>query len=369
MKKNHYFVKIRSGIVLLTFFFAGGLLSACGGERENDAILVTEDNLAAALKAHVDQQLIPAVRLFATQAQQFEERASAFCLGYDRKQLLELQQSWRALSAQWYRTGFYNFGPLNDDIIFPKYTFIDSMRLRGIDYTQSVRAEIVNLLTNTVELNSAYFNTLTFQKVGLLALELLTFETATGEHSNSVELLIVDYQTNPRKCHVLAGMARHLVEQAEYILSEWTVNYQSTGLPFRTLFLSGELEDGAAPISKLLVSIQSHLDYLQKRHVVTMGAQIANYSWQNMRATVDEIALLLRGSRDDGLSFFGLMESAGFKNSVELVEENIALIRQTIQTKDIAAFEINLGRLDGNFKREIPEALAVQLGINFTDGD
>jgi hypothetical protein len=31
--------------------------------------------------------------------------------------------------------------------------------------------------------------------------------------------------------------------------------------------------------------------------------------------------------------------------------------------------EISLGYLDGNFKREIPDSLELDLGINFSDGD
>lgn len=345
------------------------LLFGCGGERENDLIQVSEDSLDTALKESVDKHIIPTAIALTTQAKQLSESAVTFCIAPDLSQLSSIQSDWRQLSSQWYKMSGYNFGPLNDDIVFPKYTFIDSMRLRGTDYTQTIRSDITSMIMSSVELTVLYFSRLNFQKVGLLALESLIFETATGEHSKNMSHIIAEYQSTPRKCEVLVGMSQHLVKQAVYVSEGWTINYKNTGTPFRSLFLNHDLEDGSVPMSMLLVSIQSYLDYLQKRHVVTAGAQIADYGWENMIAVIDEVEILLSGTKETEVSFFHLMENAGFKNSVELVKENISRIRQSIQNKDAAALEINFGRLDGNFKREIPEALEVQLGINFSDGD
>jgi hypothetical protein len=43
--------------------------------------------------------------------------------------------------------------------------------------------------------------------------------------------------------------------------------------------------------------------------------------------------------------------------------------KQALTNNNQAEFEIYSGILDGNFKREIPDALGVTLGINFSDGD
>ncbi len=360
--------------VNLAILFSVLLLSACG-ERENDPVLVNDENLTTALTMVVDKQIIPTAASFVSLSRSLSSQVNQFCAAPSSGQLTALQERWKELSLQWYKLANYNFGPLNDDIVFPRYTFIDSMRLRGTNYTETVRTEIASRLTDTSLLNEAYFSGLTFQKVGLLVLELLIFETATGEHSKVAVNIVAEFQNTARKCDYLKGMTAQLIEQASYISDGWTLSYKNTGKPFREVLLNKELEDGSDPVSKLLISIQVLLDYLQKRHVVTSGAQIAGYGWQNITSAIDEIEILLMGSVDvaksseNTLSFFKLMEDAGYASSVALVKENISRIRQTIQSRDAAQLEINLGRLDGNFKREIPDALKVELGINFSDGD
>jgi hypothetical protein len=63
------------------------------------------------------------------------------------------------------------------------------------------------------------------------------------------------------------------------------------------------------------------------------------------------------------------MRSSNYDASIETVEDNLQTLRTSIELQDITEFEIAAAQLDGNFKREIPEGLEVELGINFTDGD
>lgn len=341
----------------------------CDGERDNDPIESSAGSLSLTLEEAVDKTILPAVEEFSRQANQFNIDAGDFCQGPDDSRLNTLQQGWKSLSAQWYKLAIYNFGPVNDDLIFPRITFIDSLRLRGTDYTNTVRTEIANNISADNALDEAFFDSLTFQKVGLLALESLVFETTTSEHSNDSMEIVVDYENSPRKCDLLNGLSNQIVKHVAYIRDGWKVNHKDTGNSFRTIFLNGELEDGAEPLTILITSVQGHLDYLQKRNVAAVGAQIADYSWENISATIDETEALLNGVGETSTSFFDLMTSSGFQNAVALVEENISEVRQTIQDKDPALLEIALGKLDGNFKREIPAGLQVELGINFTDGD
>ena len=111
------------------------------------------------------------------------------------------------LFSQWYRLSIYNFGPLDDDLIFPAYTFIDSLRLRGTDYTGTVRSEITADISGDFSLDDDYYALKTFNKVGLLALESVIFETASSEHSQVSENIIAEYQDQSRKCDVLKGLA------------------------------------------------------------------------------------------------------------------------------------------------------------------
>lgn len=345
------------------------LLSACTGERQNDPVPVTTESIDTAVEEVVDGQIIPLAQAFALQASQFQSDGTHFCGAPDAARLATLQSSWRALNARWYGLAIFNFGPLNDDIVFPKYIFIDSLRLRGTNYTETVRTEISDLLAATTALDEAYFAGLTFQKVGLLALELLAFETASAEHASDSVNIVAEYQNHPRKCEILTGMANQLIKQADAVRDGWQIEYKSSGEPFRTRFLANELDDGSDALSTLLISVQAHLDYLQARSVATVAAQIADTAWESIGASIDEVERLLEGSEQSEISLFQLMEAAGFQVTVEQVKQNIASVRAEIANEDPTMLEIELGKLDGNFKREIPSGLEVELGINFSDGD
>lgn len=344
-------------------------LISCDGTRENAPVENTEDNLSLAVENAVDKKIIPTVDGFVDQTGQLSTTAESFCATPDTDGLTTLQERWKSLSAQWYKLAIYNFGPLNDDQIFPKVNFIDSLRLRGTNYIETVRSENSNNIAGTHVLDEAFFDGQSFQKVGVLALESLVFETAASEHSKKPEDIVAEYGNSPRKCEILKGLSKQLVKHAGYIQNGWKSDHKASGKPFRTIFLNNEIADGTPSLTRLIASVQEHLDYLQKRCVATTAAQVSEYSWNNITSSIDEVETLLAGTDDSGPSFFGLMSSGGFQNAVDSVKENITRVRQDIQRKDVAALEVSLGKLDGNFKREIPDGLEVQLGINFTDGD
>lgn len=345
------------------------IISGCDATRENDPIEATSDSLQLALEQAIDHTIIPAVKSFNDEAVQLEQDANAFCAFPSVDALATLQTQWKALSNAWYKLNPYNFGPLNDDIIFPKINFIDSLRLRGTNYTETVRAQTLTLLENDQTLDLDYFRNLSFQKVGLLPLESLIFETSDSSHSIEPSAIINDYENASRKCDILIGLAELMTETAKYVRTGWTENHKNEGTSFRSIFLNAELEDGTEPLTKLIASMQEHLDYLQKRSVVLISGKISGNSWENITASIDSIEQLLSGTEETSANFFQLMESGGYQNAVATVRENIAEIRQNILNKDDSLLEISLGKFDGNFKREIPDGLDVTLGINFSDGD
>lgn len=354
---------------LLSLAIAASLLTACGGTRENDPVEASTDNLAIALQEAIDQSVIPAVNAFAAQTRTYRTAANSFCATPSQANLANLQEAWESTSEKWFALSNYNFGPVNDDLIFPKYTFIDSLRLRGTNYLETVRTEIANNMSGTATLDEAFFDGQTFQKVGLLALESASFETAASEHSQTPTDIIAEYSDTPKKCDVLNGLAAHLERQADYVQSGWTTDHKNSGTPYRTLFLSEQLEDGTAPLTVLITAVQEYLDYLQQRNVATIAASLSEHSWQSISASIDEVETLLQGTDKTTISFFAIMESSGYQTAVETVQQNIAAVRQTIADRDADMLEIELGKLDGNFKREIPDGLNVELGINFSDGD
>ena len=63
------------------------------------------------------------------------------------------------------------------------------------------------------------------------------------------------------------------------------------------------------------------------------------------------------------------MTAGGFQISVEQINSNLEEVRLSIAAKNPDTLDIALGKLDGNLKRDIPDGLKVDLGINFSDGD
>ena len=100
-----------------------------------------------------------------------------------------------------------------------------------------------------------------------------------------------------------------------------------------------------------------------------MGAPVSGHIWEAIEASIDEVERLLRGGSGSTVAIFDVMNATGNQNAVATVEESIAQVRQAIGDRDPDMLEITMGFLDGNFKREIPDSLDVNLGINFTDGD
>jgi predicted lipoprotein len=358
---------------LLSLLGATVLLIGCVSDDKGDPEAEIPVNpivtLESAIGQVVDNAIVPSVEGFLAAAEALNAAAETFCTNPDEAKLSDMQDNWRATFEQWFRLSIYNFGPLNDDIVFPQYTFIDSLRLRGTDYLETVRSEIAADIDDSDSLNNGYFISKTFQRVGLLALESAIFETSTAEHSNNPSDVVNDYSFQPRKCEVLQGLSGQLAHRARYVEQGWKVAHLNSELPYRTLFLDGQLDDGTEPLTQVLISSQKFLDYLQARRVVVIAASISMHAWQVITATINEVELLLRGNENTTDSLFDVMEATGNQNAVAAVEDSIDQVRQAIADRDMDMLEISLGYLDGNFKREIPDSLELDLGINFSDGD
>lgn len=344
-----------------------GLIS-CGGSRENEPVATTEHTLQATLAATVNTVVIPAVERFADESQRLATQTQNFCDLPTLTGLENLQQQWKKATEAWYRLLPYNFGPLNDDPVFPTYIYIDSLRLRGTDYTTTVREDITRHLAGNAALNTEFFDNQPFQKVGLLALELLIFESANN-HSTDQEKQLNEYLQQPRKCNLLQGLGNQLTQHAARVESAWTNQYRGENRAYKNLFLNDELPDGTPAVSLLLTSAQQFLDYLQQRDVANVAAPISGHAWALLSQTSTEIETLLTGTGRTRFTFFSLMAAANYSSNVETVNDNITFMRDAIEYQNTADFGVAAALLDGNFKREIPNSLTIDLGITFSDGD
>lgn len=342
-------------------------LFACGGSRSNDPVEPTQSALDKTLQLAVDRQIIPVAQKFATAAASYSAQADNFCALQDANSLADLQQSWKNLALHWYHLLPYNFGPMKNDVVFPNFMFVDAYRLRGTSYTATVREEIADVIASSEPLGSGYFDFLPFQKGGLLALEVLSFESANQQRDS--DAIVQSYAASSARCELLTGHAAQLVKRAEAITVGWQQSYNGETRSYRERFLAAELPDGTPPLTELLTVVQEHLDYLKQRSAVTSVAQIAEIPWDLMTATVTEIDALLHGRQEDQFNFIAVMRSAGATQAADTVEGNLAFVFQSINARNVTDFEVGVSLLDGNFKREIPNGLDVDLGITFTDGD
>lgn len=346
---------------------AAGWLAGCDGTRPNDVASLTQESLDLAIEQVVDNTIIPATNDFLSASQDLSGSLEEFCAAPDRAGLETLQERWKTLATNWYGVLPFNFGPVNDDVVFPAYLYIDSYRLRGTNYTETVRTEIDNLLASSDELNTSYFEGKTFQYVGLLALEVALFETAASQNSN-LDAVVAEFVSTPRKCELASGLAGLMEEKAQYIVDGWNTSYLEGESSYRTLFLAGDL-DGSTPLVVLITSVQEYLDYLDARDTVNNVAQLSANNWAQMSKGIDVIEELLEGTDASTVSLLGLMDNSGNGTNADTVRANIAAAREAIADQDSVSFNSMAAALDGNCKREIPDSLDVSLGINFTDGD
>lgn len=353
-----------ASLILLSLLSVTG----CGGTRENDPIAVTEDAIDNTLAQAVDERIILASSEFLLAADQLASDIDVLCDDPTDASLAAAQSQWRTTYNAWYALLPYNFGPLTDDLVFPPYTFIDSLRLRGTEYSDTVRSAINNWVEGEQTLNDDFFAGQSFQNVGLLAVEIGLFEALDGTEAAPQELLDA-----PRKCGVLKGLSGRLQASADHVYDGWANDYAGTGTPFRSLFLNAELDDGSEPLTKLLTTVQENLDYVTNRNVIVIATPAAEQNWAAALSLVTAIEALLEAPTDaidtTVFSFFELMEDAGYDDDVATVRGNIAMGFDAISDQDISAFNAAIAALDGNFKREIPDGLEVSLGITFSDGD
>ena len=128
-------------------------------------------------------------------------------------------------------------------------------------------------------------------------------------------------------------------------------------------------DDGKSAISKITVSVQDYFDYLKNRDVTESTGQISNSIWQSVAASITSVEQVLAGTDATTLSLYQIMKNNGNDLDMTAVTANLEVLKTTISEQNSTNFKAAAGVLDGNFKREIPDAIGVSLGLNFSDGD
>lgn len=367
MKKNTLTLSL---FTILTTF----LLTACDGDERTNQILVsseTAQNLNSTLKYTVNQRILKSVTGFQNGIENFQDQADSFCATKNQSNLSSLQNSWKTMAHAWNQLVIYNFGPLNDDIFDfgKKIYYVEPKRQRGADTTDKIRTEIDGK-KNSTEIKDSYFDGVNLNKSGLIALEVAIFETIDSAHSQQAQDIISDFNTYPGKCLYLKGMANKMAGIADYVEKGWNDEFKGSTSSYKRIFLDNSFEDDSDNVSILLVSIQEHLDYLKRRKLEgVMDAQLSGIPYELMHSSLEEIELLLEGASSSHFAIIDYMLAADQEQEVETVRQNLADAKTAAKAKNKDDLITALSALDGNFKREIPDALNVSLGINFSDGD
>lgn len=327
--------------------------SACAKEppEEPAAVDVLVRNLT-------EQQILVDVAAFTERTTALVESAAAFCAEPSDEGVAQVRADWQAGAEAWYRVQLFKFGPADADPVFPLYTFIDSLRLRGTDYTDSVSVTQQAWRSSTDELDAPFFERQRFDDVGLLAVEVALFEPAE---------LVQAHEDEPRRCDVLVGLSRELERRAFELQNGWTESHAGSA-PFAELMLQRTLPDGRRPLVQLIIAAQEYTDYLHRRNVVSLAGRLSRTGWILVERGVDAIEDLLSAELEGG-NIFHYMTVLGSPEHVEKVEADLDAVRAALAAEDAEALASTLAVLDGDFKREIPDALGIDLGITWTDGD
>lgn len=358
----------------LTIVLAAAGPIGCGGEPPES--MPPSDFVGRALDAAITDTMVPTMTEFAEQALKLDAAVQVTCPAPTQADLLELQERWIALASAWSGAALYNLGPLNDDLIAPSIIYVESMRQRGIDYTETVRESIDLGIQSDVSLDPAYFQRLQFNRVGLLALEVLLFEGAAPVRSSTVSDLVAGFRTQPRRCEYLAGVSSLMAERAISVRRGWTMDFNGQG-PFESVMRDGPLEDGSEALQALLLSVGSHLEYIERRKLNgILDMRIADAArpdlgifYVNLARALREVDDILQRSIDGGPTFLNAMSSRGFSAEVEAIQVDLRFGREALSREDRAETARRIGALKYRFQKDIPEGLGVDLGLNFTDGD
>lgn len=356
-------------IALLTVA-AASLGVSCESSSEGPEGTTTLPTGAEIMRDTVQTTIVPQVAAFDAAAQDMRTDVETFCSAPSAQGLSDLQTRWRSLSESWNAVAPYNLGPLDDDVITPKIIFIESMRQRGTDYTQTVRDGIVRGVEGTDALDVDYFDRQTFDEVGLLALEVLVFEDTREGNSTDPADVLADFEGAPRKCDALRGLTELLAGCAATVHSGWTESFADSGEPFAETMAGPELADGTEPVAGLLIVLQEHLDYIKVRKLEgILDAQLSDHFYANVLATLEAMDELLSQPSEESFGLLERMEATGNAEEVATVRANFEAAKTAAIAEDREGLTAAIGLLDGNLKREIPNALGVELGLNFTDGD
>lgn len=360
---NHRQSKLKTTLIgagLVTFLMAASGCQSTTEKAPVQPIEVSPQGLQKVVNHTADTVIIDNLKRWQADAIQLSDQSQNFCKSVDHSGLEQLQASYKLLSSSWNQSVMFDFGPLRDNLFFPKVHFIESMRQRGRDYTKTIQSHLKKRMSDDKPLNDAYFKKLKFTLVGMSAIEIMLFE------KDSVKLL-QEYQQS-RKCQLLTGLVKLNADNATYVVEAW----QTAGkdeLSYRQQFFANKLADGEQSLTKLIFAMQDYLRYIKQRKLDgKLDAKLSGLSYENLATGLQAVEDTF-SAKDSGYGLVDYLVKAGKAEVVERFYSEMAKAKQAVQQRNIAAMKQHYSALTKMFERDIPQALGVNLGMNFVDGD
>jgi len=317
-------------------------------------------NLEATVVAMSDVAIIPAAAEFETSASTLSDAMGSLCAGPTEMLVDDAREQWKATVVAWNHFALYDFGPMSDGVT-PADAFIDSFKAfsQGTSYVQTLRESQRTIVVEGTDLTGEDFSAYNFQLVGLVAIEVALFETATEPPESAASAVADELVAHPNKCTYLVKQADLLAERAVALHRAWSPD----GGDYRATFVSATND----ALGAVLTGIHGHLEYLDKRNIPSQGYPVSGFAYGIVAANLDEVDNLLAAGDSDSLA--ARLDEARASELLADHEARITAARDAIATEDAEALGPELIGLAVIHQRSMPVALGIELGLNFTDGD
>lgn len=385
----NYFFTIKWPLFVISFLSL--FLIACNetdssSEIGNTGIKNTSGQISEldlALAEVLAFNIIPAVDNFDVQAQKLDRSINELCPASESKMseqgLVELQNQWKELNNAWFNTLPFLFGPLEtpaDELgLTPTYAYIDSFRTDHINRSSSIRSRITSSI-NDANFDESTIASYSYQRTGLLPLEILLFERSSDQDTTSSAIVNEYSQTN--KCALLRGHSNVISTLSKSIMNGWKSNYRATGIGYAEMFINNSLDyyftdslDGSGLVSttRFITALQSHFEYLESRNIHTNTALLAGSYWDAISASVISAEAALSGTDRTNLSIYSFISITGNNDNMDRIKASFSSISTTIEDQNVGTMQTAAGIVRTTIGTDLTSALNVSLGLNFSDGD
>lgn len=364
-------LKVKPTVLFAPLSFAAvfGFISLSGCNQVNSPAQVTKpinieltaEGLEDISNLTLDRVVISNAKNWRLSANLFYKTTQSFCdkgkTGIKNADLSSVKVRYQDLARQWHQNIMFDFGPMRDNLFFPKVHFVDSMRQRGKDYSATIQSHFKQRLADNKALDHQYFSKLKFTLVGMPALEQLIYTNSAQSFNNA------------RQCQLLTGLAKLNADNSDYVVNGWLKPAQQTGLNFREIYQTNKFADGEPALTKLIFALQDYLRYVRQRKINgKLDYALSGLEYENMAIGLKTVMTTLSAKN----SGYGLTDYMIKANKAEVVnaftnKANQAL--DAIEKRDLTAIAASYSDLIKMLEKDIPQALGVNLGMNFVDGD